>query len=165
MLVMPIGPSYPHTSTFSPSSPSARGFAPSAWSGSASEVASGTGLPSVEHPASRHTHSRKESAISGTSTLSEATRHSSGVRGPSRSLSIANTLRGSRSTVSVDKAGGAHGSIRVGRASLGSAAGGRRTSVGGGGAGVEAVGVTAAGFLLPASAAEDEAHCRRGIGI
>ena len=155
VLVMSLGPSDPSTrgassSTSHPSSPAP----PSAWG--SSNV--GIGHPSSPLSAPRHKHHRKDSALS-TQTAQSATGTSSTLSEAARYTSQGGTLRTARSIISIEngKAGGGPGSIKLGRAGLsvpttgaGSSAGStmqRRTS----GAGVEAVGVTAAGFFSPVS--------------
>lgn len=139
MLVMPIGLSSPTPSSYQgaefPSSP------PSAWASPASPKSAnlqrGIGIGHPSSPLTNQRHRRKGSA-------------SQSIQGSAQSAheSHRSMLRPTRSMISIERrmngTGASGGSIRIGR---GGAGGTRRAS----GAGVEAIGITAAGFFSPVS--------------
>lgn len=155
MLIMPIGPSPP------PSSSRGAGFSsspPSAWASPTSptltNILGDVGIGHPSSPLSNHNHRRKDSAPSAASPTPGSPQ--------SAHESRRGTLRPARSMISIERrangTGASGGSIRIGR---GGANGTRRAS----GAGVEAIGITAAGFFSPFDAqAEATEMGTTGVG-
>ncbi|KAF8312119.1 Rho GTPase activation protein [Clavulina sp. PMI_390] len=147
VLVMPLGPSSPTTSssshhgTWSGAASPMVGSAASSPPGAPRAFGGGMdgGYPASPLASPSPTHRRKDSVQSQATTRnsSSTTRGAESIHG-----SVRGTLRAARSVISIDRTPGKSGSIRLG--SDGSPAG-RRVS----GAGVEAIGVTAAGFFSP----------------
>lgn len=189
MLVMPIGPTkFGHRSTNSNASgsnvPVTRPGPPSAWGSSASPNASGgsaSASGTIKARGSGKMHRTQLSGSSASSSLVGArvkqfntgaslTPSGSGTSLVSGAASSAGTSNYAYASMSKSKArsmisiegglprGGKKGSISIGRGTLRGAPGG---TIKGGGAGVEAVGVTAAGFFSPPSAGEGDGAGQR----